>query len=276
MQGEGRVPAGGPPFDRSDVVAAEILRRVHGRHLLLLTDFDGTLAELTPTPEEAVMSEEVHQELEALARSRGATVGVVSGRRLADVSARVGPAPEFIAGLHGLEIAGPSLAFHHYALDAVEPVIARLAREADRALAWCPGYYLENKTYALTCHVRRTPPAFAPRALEEFEALAEPQLEARVLKLLTGAKAVELLPAVDWHKGRAVSWIRARVQPRANAAVTVVYLGDDRTDEDAFTSLGEDDLAIGVGERPHTHLIDWRLAGPASVGRLLRLIRNGR
>jgi trehalose-6-phosphatase len=46
-----------------------------------------------------------------------------------------------------------------------------------------------------------------------------------------------------------------------------VYLGDDRTDEDAFDALGDDDVVIGVGERPHTHLIDWRLAGPASVGR---------
>jgi len=38
-------------------------------------------------------------------------------------------------------------------------------------------------------------------------------------------------------------------------------------DEDAFAELGPDDLAIGVGPRPHTHLIAWRLAGPASVGR---------
>src|SRR4029450_4755643 len=52
------------------------------------------------------------------------------------------------------------------------------------------------------------------RALEEFEALAEPQLEARTLKLLTGKQALELLPAVDWHKGRAAECIRARVAPR--------------------------------------------------------------
>jgi len=49
--------------------------------------------------------------------------------------------------------------------------------------------------------------------------------------------------------------------------VTVIYLGDDRTDEDAFASLAPEDIAIGVGSRPHTHLIDWRLAGPASAGR---------
>jgi trehalose-phosphatase len=268
--------ADAPAFDRSDAVAAEVLRRLEDRHLLLLTDFDGTLAELTPTPDEAVMSSEVHQELDAVAGIDGITVGVVSGRRLSDVASRIGPAPEFIAGLHGLEITGPGVAFHHYALDAAEPVIARLAAEAARQLAWCPGTYLENKRYALTCHVRRSPPELAERALQEFEALAEPQLEARVLKLLTGAKAMELLPAVDWHKGRAVAWIRARVEPRVSGRVSIVFLGDDRTDEDAFTALGDDDFAIGVGPRPHTHLIDWRLAGPASVGRLLRLIRTSR
>jgi trehalose-6-phosphatase len=56
--------------------------------------------------------------------------------------------------------------------------------------------------------------------------------------------------------------------------VAVVYLGDDRTDEYAFSALGDDDAAIGVGERPHTHLIDSRLAGPASVGRFLAALRQ--
>jgi len=239
----------------------------------LLTDFDGTLADLSRVPSEAFLSDEVRGEFEQIGSVPSVSLGVVSGRRLVDVAERVGPAAEFVAGLHGLEITGPDAAFHHYALDAVEPVIAQLAETAGRELAWCPGCLLENKTYALTCHVRRVPPELADRALEEFEALAEPLLEARALKLLTGAKAMELLPAVDWHKGRAVAWIRARVASRVDLPVSVVYLGDDRTDEDAFTALKDDDIAIGVGTRPHTHLIDWRLAGPASVGRFLGLLR---
>jgi trehalose 6-phosphate phosphatase len=190
----------------------------------------------------------------------------------------VGPAAEFVAGLHGLEITGPDCAFHHYALDAVAPVVDAIARTAARELRWCPGVLLENKIYALTCHVRLAPPEFADRALDEFESIAEPQLEARVLKLLNAAKALELLPAVDWHKGRAAEWIRARVRGRVSGPVSVVYLGDDRTDEDAFDVLGPNDVVIGVGDRPHTHLVDWRLAGPASVGRffghLARLRRD--
>jgi len=251
--------------------------RTKDRPLLLLTDFDGTLAELEPVPALATMSPEVREAFEGIAACRWVTAGVVSGRRLPDVAERVGPAAEFVGGLHGLEITGPNCAFHHYALDSVEPAIRQVAAAAARELAWCPGLLLENKIYALTCHVRRSPPELGDRALEEFEALSEPFLEAGSLRLLTGAKALELLPAVDWHKGRAVEWIRARVSARLDTDVYTVYLGDDRTDEDAFTALEDDDAVIGVGERPHSHLIDWRLGGPESVGRFFRrLVELGR
>lgn len=252
---------------RSDVVAVEVRRRVAGRHTLLLTDFDGTLAEIAPTPGEAVMSHEVRAELGRLAALDAVTMGVVSGRRLFDVRERVGPAPEFAGGLHGLEIMGPTDRFIHTSLEAVAPAILRLARTAGRELASCPGVLIEDKTFSLTCHVRLASPEDASRALETFAALAEPEIERGLLRLLPGAKAYELLPAVDWHKGRAVEWIRDRAGAGVSGAIAVVYLGDDRTDEDAFASLGPDDVAVGIGPRPHSHLIDWRLAGPSSVGR---------
>jgi trehalose-phosphatase len=256
-------------------VATEIHRQTRGRHLLLLTDFDGTLADLAPRPGQAFAADSVRAEADAISRLESVTFGVVSGRRLADVRTRVGPAAEFVAGLHGLEIEGPGVEFHHQALRDVAPVLRRILQAAERDLAWCPGLLLEDKTYALTCHVRLAPPDLAERALDEFEAIAEPEIVAHVLKTLPGAAALELLPSVDWHKGRAVEWIRSSVQSRVGDLV-VVYLGDDRTDEDAFQSLGDDDLAVGVGDRTHTDLIDWRLAGPLSVGRLLGFLARFR
>jgi trehalose-phosphatase len=240
---------------------------VAGAHALLLTDFDGTLAELAPTPGEAVMTADVREQITVLAALESVTVGVVSGRRLFDVRARVGPAAEFAAGLHGLEIMGPAERFVHPSLEAVAPIVHTIARMAERELAWCRGLLIEDKTFSITCHVRLATPEDGARALDAFEALAEPQIERGVLRLLPGAKAVELLPAADWHKGRAVAWIRDRLLHHLGQPARVIYLGDDRTDEDAFTALEPDDLAIGVGSRLHTHLIDWRLAGPASVGR---------
>ena len=45
----------------------------------------------------------------------------------------------------------------------------------------------------------------------------------------------EVRPRVGWNKGTAVRWIRERLGLRR--AVTF-YLGDDRTDEDAFAEVG--------------------------------------
>lgn len=249
-------------------MAAGVRERLAGRQVLLLSDFDGTLAEVVPVPGDAVISGAVRAELERIATHASVTLGIVSGRRLADVRARVGRAPEFFAGLHGLEIAGPDETFVHPALGAVAPVIRDLSRAAG-ALASIPGVLIEDKTFSLTCHVRQASPENAARALEAFSDLAEPQIERGLLRLLPGSAVEELVPAADWHKGRAVDWIRARAEARGGGPISVVYLGDDRTDEDAFASLGPDDIAIGVGPRPHTHLIHWRLAGPASVGRFL-------
>jgi trehalose-phosphatase len=185
------------------------------------------------------------------------------------VHARVGPAVTFVAGLHGLEVEGPDAVFRHDVLRVVEPIVAAIVRTARRDLAWCRGVYLEDKTYSVTCHVRGVPAHAAGRALDEFEAIARPHVTAGVLRLLSASEALEVLPATDWHKGRAVDWIRAHETARTSEPVSVVYLGDDRTDEDAFAALGPDDAAIGVGRRPAESLIDWRLAGPESVGRFL-------
>lgn len=253
-------------------VADAVARRVGDRHLLLLTDYDGTLAELAPTPAEAVLTDAAREALRKVAAADRITVGVVSGRRLSDVSERVGAAAEYTAGLHGLEIEGRSAAFRHYALNTARPIIDKVASEAAVHLAWCPGVLLENKTYALTCHVRLVPDELAESALGTFEAIAEPYLEVGTLRMLIGARAMELLPAADWHKGRAVDWIRRHVSRKVGQSVPVVYLGDDRTDEDAFTALQDDDFAVGVGRRPHSHMIDARLSGPAAVGEFLELV----
>lgn len=234
------------------------------------------MSELAPRPDDAVVTDAVRAGIDALSRLASVTFGVVSGRGLDNVRARVGPVAEFVAGVHGLEIEGPGVHYHHDALDGVAPVLADILATAERELAWCQGLLLEDKKYALTCHTRTVPPQHIKRVLREFQAIAQPQIDAAVLKTQIGADTLELLPNVDWHKGRAAEWIRSKVHPPHDEAVVIVYLGDDRTDEDAFAALGKHDIAVGVGDRPHANLLDWRLAGPASVGRLLGFLARFR
>lgn len=234
------------------------------------------MSEIAPRPDEAVVTDAVRAGIDTLSRLASVTFGVVSGRGLDDVRERVGPVAEFVAGVHGLEIEGPGVRYHHDALDGVAPMLAGILETAAREMVWCQGLLLENKTFAITCHTRTVPPQFVKRALKEFQSIAQPQIDAKVLKTLMGADTLELLPAVDWNKGRATEWIRSKVHPPHDQAVAILYLGDDRTDEDAFAALGKGDIAVGVGDRPHANLLDWRLAGPASVGRLFGFLARFR
>lgn len=253
-------------------MAREVRAWLGERHLLLVTDFDGTLSELAPTPGEAVLSPQVREALRAVAVHPRTTLAVVSGRRIEDVRRRTDDLALFVGGLHGLEISGDASDFLHPTLRKAAPVIAGIRQRAEEALAWCRDAVLEDKTYALTLHVRRVPAPDAARAFGQFVELAQPALDADLLRVLPGAQVLELLPAVDWHKGKAVEWIRSAVDVGPTTGVGTVYLGDDRTDEDAFATLGTRGMAIGVGDRPHDHLIRYRLAGPASVGRFLERV----
>lgn len=256
-------------YQTSNLVADEVGRWLGERRLLLVTDFDGTLSELAPTPGEAVLSPEVRETLRLVSSHPRTTLAVMSGRRIDDVKRRTLDLARFVGGLHGLEIAGPSGGFLHPALPRAQPIIADIVARARAALTWCPNVVVEDKTYAVTCHVRKASLDDAARALAKFVEIAQPALDADVLRVLPAAQALELLPLVDWHKGRAIDWIRSVVGAGPHGDVGVVCLGDDRTDEDGFAAIQDQGIAIGVGDRPHDHLIRFRLAGPASVGRFL-------
>ena len=51
----------------------------------------------------------------------------------------------------------------------------------------------------------------------------------------TGKMVFELLPRLDWHKGKAVLHVLEAL--RLPAEVLPIYIGDDSTDEDAFAAL---------------------------------------
>ena len=248
-------PAGGAP-----PAAAHRLRR-HARR------------ELAPTPAEAVLAGRRARQLDRVAASWSTTVGVVSGRRLADVAGArrargrvrrrpARPRDRRAAGARSIITRSTTVA----------PVIASISGDGRaRHWRWCPGRAARGQD--LRAHLSRAARAArsAPScALEEFEAIAEPQLEARVLKLLIGGAGARAAAGRRLAQGPAAEWIRARVARASNGPVSVVYLGDDRTDEDAFDVLDDDDVAIGVGDRPHTHLIDCRLAGPDGRGEFFR------
>ena len=75
--------------------------------------------------------------------------------------------------------------------------------------------------------------------------------------VIPGKGVVELLTRAT-SKALAVAELRAEL-----VVAAVVFIGDDRTDEEVFADLGDGDCAIRVG--PGDTAADHRLAGPPEV-----------
>lgn len=232
-------------------VVAAWQARPHDARPLVLTDFDGTLAEFELDPTAVTLTPSRQILLQTLSRRVDLSAGIVSGRRISDLRERVPAAPSmFFAGLHGLEIEGPGLKFAHKAVALAAPGLSLLSKDLRRAVKPLPGVFVEDKAYSIALHVRGASKADRLHAITRFNALSEPLLSEGTVRLQPGDNVLELLPNVDWAKGDAVRAIIRHVETDTKEPVWPVYLGDDATDEDAFEEIGTNGLTIAVGKRP--------------------------
>ena len=240
-------------------------------HFLFLFDFDGTLVEFAPTPAVASFPDGRRDALARLASRPEATVGVVSGRRLSDVRAKVGlSTPLYFAGLHGMEIEGGGASFLHDGVRRSRLVISESRTLAQRALLGLAGVVVEDKDYSFVLHTRLAAPSVKATAMQALHAVLAPFEQRGEVRLQLGHGMAEVLPNVRWNKGDAVRWIQQRVSEHARSVPRTMYVGDDITDEDAFRALGPEGVTVVVGSRPSA--ARFRLADPGAVDALVRML----
>jgi len=236
--------------------------------LILLADFDGTLAEFHPNPAAPMLTEMRREWLRDIAAQPLTFSGIVSGRRVADLRKRTRlPAHVYYAGLHGMEIEQGDRRWQHPDLDLARAHVTDLMAELARVVDDFPGALLEDKTVSVAVHARAVAYGDRGAALARADEIAAPWLDDGHLRRLAGSLVVEFLPNLACHKGDAVDWIAADVAARSGREGWVVFLGDDVTDEDAFRAITRG-LGVLVGSRPTaaTHQLD----GISDVDTLLR------
>ena len=209
----------------------------------LFLDVDGTLVEITESPDLVRVVKTLPGTLRELEESLVGALALISGRSLAEVDRLFAPHQFVGAGVHGAEIrSGTSV------LEVPEdPTRLDTVRKAFRNFADThPGTLWEDKRFAVTLHYRRNSAA-GPGAL----ALAH-RLES------------ELGEEFQVLEGKMVAEVRFRSATKANAIATMledapfhnrlpVYVGDDRTDEDAFGTVNQHGgISIVVGNPAET------------------------
>jgi trehalose-phosphatase len=253
-------------------VAREIRARSDGRHLLVLCDFDGTLAEFDPDPHAVWLPTSLRGALTAIAARRDATVGLVSGRRLDDIRARSDLGQDaYYAGFHGLEIQGDGATFVHPDVHGVRDLIQSVAVAMAIDLQPLGGVFLENKGLSIVVHFRAATTDVQLQAQGIFERHARPHVQSGLVRTMLGACARELMPNIRWNKGTAVAWICDRVERRHGPAWPV-YIGDDITDEDALKFVRG--RGVGVAASDRVTGADFKIDGPAGVEALLDGLRS--
>lgn len=234
---------------------------------LLFLDFDGTLSPIVEHHEDAAISEEMRELVKALAEKY--PVAVVSGRGLSDVKKRVNLPDLFYAGSHGFEISGPNnFASDHEEAVKVIPVFNEIEPILKRKLAKIQGVDFERKKFTLAIHYRQVKQELESQVHELVSEVLQDHPE--VIKA-DGKKVIEIRPAIDWHKGKAVEFLKKELSKKNNPQA--LYIGDDVTDEDAF-EYDTNGIGILVGEHGRKTFADYRLEDIEEVKELFhRLLK---
>ncbi len=219
-------------------------------HLLVVSDFDGTLAPIAAHPGDAVPNPRALAALLRLASRPGVTVAVVSGRGRDDLDRILGPAPGVIlVGEHGNDYGDHS--------DSVERGVPEIRSELESAAAAVPGSQLEVKRHSVAFHYRNARQEDADRVLGGLRRWAAGRANVTIIE---GKKILELSVATR-SKGDAVVDLIAE-----SGAGRVLFIGDDTTDETVFAALRPGDIGVKVG--PGDTAADYRVEDVEAVADL--------
>src|SRR4051794_16740023 len=233
-----------------------------GDGLAVFLDYDGTLTPIVSHPQDAWLWESMRQTLRSLAAR--VPVAVMSGRDLDDVRGRVLVDGIVYAGSHGFDIAGAGELRRELGA-AYLPVLDKAEMELREALDEIPGAQLERKHFSVAAHYRNVNQTDAFKVAIAVDAVGERHRE---LRRMDGKKVYELLPDIDWNKGKAMLWLLETLAlDRRNALP--IYIGDDRTDEDAFCALEKQGIGILVSDKPHITAASYSLTDSDEVERFL-------
>lgn len=237
-----------------------IVEVAKGKQIIMFLDYDGTLSPIVEDPESAFMSEAMRNAVRSLASYF--PTAIISGRCREKVFEFVGLAELYYAGSHGMDIMGPAegsngikasgekavngkgnevvlfqpASEYKSTMDEVFNILEEIVRKVN-------GAKIEHNKFCISVHFRCVEE-------EDWAVLAE---EVQVvmhsfpsLCLTQGRKVLEIRPSIAWDKGKALEFLLNALGVGGRADTFPIYIGDDRTDEDAFKVLNKQNHGLGI------------------------------
>jgi len=234
--------------------------------LWLFLDYDGTLADFAPTPEEVTPDPGLLNLLTRLHQEPRIRSAIISGRRLSHVQKLVPVPGILLAGTYGIEIQTPEgERIDRLPFDEIRPTLDDLKPRWADLLVGREGFFLEDKGWALALHARFADDDETEQVLARARRSAAEAMEERapeLFRLLGGHKFLEIGPKLA-HKGRTVDYL---LEQYPWPGAVPLYLGDDDKDEEAFGVIkARGGIAVVVAPEPRETQADLRLPTPLAA-----------
>nr|CAB3480893.1 unnamed protein product [Digitaria exilis] len=260
----------------------QVVAASKGKQIVVFLDYDGTLSPIVDDPDAAYMSDTMRRAVRSVGKHF--PTAIVSGRCRDKVFEFVKLAELYYAGSHGMDIKGPAKASRHTKAAKSKgvlfqpasqflPMIEQVHDSLVEMTKAIPGAKVENNKFCVSVHFRCVDEKV--RWSELAEMVKSVLKEYPKLKLTQGRMVFEVRPTIKWDKGKALEFLLESLGFADCADVLPVYIGDDRTDEDAFKVLRRRGQGVGilVSKHPKDTSASYSLQEPAEVMEfLLRLV----
>lgn len=187
----------------------------------LFLDFDGTLVDFAPAPDDVTADDQLRELLHDLHERLEGRLAILSGRPVADLDRILQLEGLTIGGSHGLERLLPD---GRHIMPAPPPTLDAMIGEASR-YARDNGLVVETKPWGVALHFRAT-----PEAKEQAERFMRDLSHRHGMEMQHGSMVTELRLAGP-DKGHA---LRSLMKEQPFRSGRPVMVGDDLTDEHAF------------------------------------------
>ncbi|PIN18945.1 Trehalose-phosphatase [Handroanthus impetiginosus] len=254
----------------------QITNASKGKQIVMFLDYDGTLSPIVDDPDRAFMSEAMRATVRKLARYF--PTAIVSGRCRDKVYSFVRLAELYYAGSHGMDIKGPSKGSKYkkgaqavlfQPASEYLPMIDEVYKALLEVTKGTPGAKVENNKFCVSVHFRCVDEKKWSELAKQVGSVLEGYPN---LRLTQGRKVLEIRPTIKWDKGKALEFLLESLGYANCTNVFPVYIGDDRTDEDAFKVLKERGQGFGilVSKTPKDTNASYSLQEPSEVMAFLR------
>lgn len=249
--------------------SSQALRQIRDAdELRIFLDYDGTLADFAPTPDEIYPDPELIDLLDRLHKHECFQIAIISGRRLSHISALIPISGIILSGTYGIEFLDPSgIQIDRVDFEIIRPALDRLKPLWQELVNSHQDLYLEDKGWSLALHAKFVNRETANLILNQARMMVDrADLPTDLFRILGGHKFLEVAPKLA-NKGLTINYLISRY-PLIEALP--IYIGDDDKDEEAFeVILQNNGVAIKVCSQSCDTLAQLRLDSPQMVRQFL-------